>query len=64
MKNLSLTPFRSGMLHWEKLFPPYPDPVKFCYPPFLGSSSPSLLRSHKGISISPVKEGILKQKIK
>lgn len=38
-------------------------PIKFCHLPLLGFHPPSLLRGYKDISISPVNEGILKQKI-
>lgn len=37
--------------------------IKCCYPPLLGFSSPSLLGWHEGVSISPINEGTLKQKI-
>ena len=47
------------MLHWEKLAPL----IKFCYLPLLGFRSPSLLRGYKSIRISPVNEGILKEKM-
>lgn len=50
-----LTPFRSGKDD--------PSPIKFCHLPLLGFHPPSLLRGYKDISISPVNEGILKQKI-
>lgn len=48
---------------WDAMLGKMTSPLKFCHPPLLGFRSPSLLWRYKGISISPVKEGILKQKI-